>query len=47
VNESTPAENRDNAETAIVSPAELVLLESILPAIIQAMMQAHEEDETE
>jgi hypothetical protein len=46
VNESLQAEIRFKTQAADVTPAEVALLESILPEIIHAMMQA-EEDETE
>jgi hypothetical protein len=47
VNESIHAEIRFKSQAVVVSPAEVSLLESILPEIIKAMMQAeelHEED---
>ena len=47
MNEPNSTENRVEPETAKVSLAELVLLESILPAIIQAMIEANLEDENE
>ena len=45
MNESNPTDCPVEPETAKVSLAELVLLESILPDIIQAMMQATDENE--
>ena len=47
MNKPNSTENRVEPETAKVSPAELVLLESILPSIIQAMIEANLEDENE
>jgi len=44
VSESIQTEIRFKS-AADVSPAEVALLESILPEIIQAMMQAEEENE--
>lgn len=42
MNESTTIEIRFKSQAADVSPAEVALLESILPEIILAMMQAEE-----
>ena len=47
MNESNPTDCPVEPETAKVSLAELVLLESILPDIIQAMIEADQEDENE
>jgi len=46
VNESIQTDIRFKS-AADVSPAEVALLESILPEIILAMMQAAEENETD
>ena len=40
MNESTHIEIRFKSQAVVVSPAEVSLLESILPEIIHAMMQA-------
>lgn len=47
MNESIHIEIRFKPQAAVISPAELALLESILPDLIHAMMQATEEDETD
>jgi len=46
VNESIQTEIRFKS-AADISPAEVTLLESILPEIIQAMMQVEEENEVD
>jgi hypothetical protein len=45
VNESIQTEVRFKTQVADITPAEIALLESILPEIIHAMMQAEEENE--
>lgn len=42
MNESENVEIRLKPDTVAISPAEVALLESILPEIIHAMMQAEE-----
>lgn len=45
MNESTTIEIRFKPQSAVISTDELALLESILPDLILAMMQAEEEQE--
>jgi hypothetical protein len=47
VNESTQTEIRFKSPAAVISTDELALLESILPEIIHAMMQAEPERDTD
>ena len=45
MNESTTVEIQFKPQSAVISADELALLESILPDLIHAMMQAEEERE--
>lgn len=47
MNESIQTDVRFKTRAVAITPAEVALLESILPEIIHAMMQAEEENETD